>query len=303
MAFVEPHEAGKWPSAFWAAFWLVAFSLPLLISFADSGAPAPAPYTVVWIDSLPSAPAPKLERKPGKDLADIARRAEEKKDAARRAEEKRNAARRAEEKKERKRLAKAEKKAELLAEEKRKKIIEDREKREEENRLRREERDREKQEEEEEREERKRIERLAAEELRLREEEDRAKQLAAAEAAEAKATAAADAAAEAERNRLAELFGVYERRISRKIEIYLNQPVGLPSDADIEATILIRVDADGFLIDGSEPVVWKTSGYPEYDTAAIRAVIQAQPLPMPKDEPVLLEKFRELRLIVEPGDF
>ena len=303
MAFVEPHEAGKWPSAFWAAFWLVAFSLPLLISFADSGAPAPAPYTVVWIDSLPSAPAPKLERKPGKDLADIARRAEEKKDAARRAEEKRNAARRAEEKRNAARLAEEEKNAALLAEEKRKKIIAEREEREGERRRLREQRNREKEKEAEETEKQKELNQRAAEEIRLRKEDAKAKQLAEAKAAAAKAAAAADAAAEAERNRLAELFGVYERRISRKIELYLNQPVGLPSDADIEATILIRVDADGFLIDGSEPVVWKTSGYPEYDTAAIRAVIQAQPLPMPKDEPVLLEKFRELRLIVEPGDF
>ena len=311
MAFVEPHEAGKWPSAFWAAFWLVAFSLPLLISFADSGAPAPAPYTVVWIDSLPSAPAPKLERKPGKDLADIARFAEEEEEAARLAEEKkererlaeekRKAARLAEEEKERKRLAEAEKKADLLAEAKRQKIIEDREKRKEENRLRSEERKREKEKEEEKIKERERIELLAAEELRLREEEERAEKQAAAEAAEADAAAAADAAAEAERKRLADLLGVYSARIKTQIERKINRPAGLPFDPDIVVKIFIRVDADGFLID--DPRVSGSSGHLDFDEAAVRAVIQAQPLLVPKDEPKLLPQFREQNLIFSAGDF
>ena len=301
MAFVEPHEAGKWPSAFWAAFWLVAFSLPLLISFADSGAPAPAPYTVVWIDSLPSAPAPKLERKPGKDLADIARRAEEKKDAARRAEEKREAARLAEEKRDAARLAEEKRNAELRAKEEREKIAE-REKSEKDRQRRLDEQhEREKQEEEEEEEKRKKLERLAAEKRRLREEEERANQLAAAEAAEADAAAAADAAAEAERKRLADLLGVYSARIKTQIERKINRPAGLPFDPDIVVKIFIRVDADGFLID--DPRVSGSSGHLDFDEAAVRAVIQAQPLLVPKDEPKLLPQFREQNLIFSAGDF
>ena len=291
MAFVEPHEAGKWPSAFWAAFWLTIFSLPLLVGLADSGAPAPPQHSVLWLDSLPSAPAPEPEfkrepatkpapqpkpkpkpapvkkaakpaPKPKKDLADIARRAEEEKE-----------------------------KEEIIA----------RKEREEERRRLREEREREKQKQEEEEEKRKKLERDAAEEHRLRketEEEEKRKRDAERKHAEALAK---EQAATAERDRLALLFEVYVARIKTQIERKINRPAGLPFDADIEVTILIRVDADGFVID--DPLVWQSSHYPDFDAAAVRAVIQAQPLLVPKDEPKLLPEFRELRLVFSAGNF
>ena len=291
MAFVEPHEAGKWPSAFWAAFWLVIFSLPLLVGLADSGAPAPPQHSVLWLDSLPSAPAPEPEfkrepatkpapqpkpkpkpapvkkaakpaPKPEKDLADIARRAEEKKE---------------------------------------KEEINARKEREEERRRLREKRALEKQEEEEEEEKRKKLARDAAEQIRLRkeaEEEEKRKRDAERKQAE---TLAKEQAAAAERDRRASLFEVYVARIKTQIERKINRPAGLPFDADIEVTILIRVDADGFVID--DPLVWQSSHYPDFDAAAVRAVIQAQPLLVPKDEPKLLAEFRELRLVFSAGNF
>ena len=291
MAFVEPHEAGKWPSAFWAAFWLAIFSLPLLVGLADSGAPAPPQHSVLWLDSPPSAPAPEPEvkrepatkpapqpkpkpkpapvkkatkpaPKPEKNLADIARRAEEKKE-----------------------------KGEINA----------RKEREEERRRLREERALEKQEEEEEEEKRKKLARDAAEQIRLRkeaEEEEKRKRDAERKHAEALVK---EQAATAERDRLASLFEVYVARIKTQIERKINRPAGLPFDADIEVTILIRVDADGFVID--DPLVWQSSHYPDFDAAAVRAVIQAQPLLVPKDEPKLLPEFRELRLVFSAGNF
>ena len=291
MAFVEPHEAGKWPSAFWAAFWLVIFSLPLLVGLADSGAPAPPQHSVLWLDSLPSAPAPEPEvkrepatkpapqpkpkpkpapvkkaakpaPKPEKDLADIARRAEEKKE---------------------------------------KEEINARKEREEERRRLREKRALEKQEEEEEEEKRKKRARDAAEQIRLRKEaEEEKKRKRDAERKQAEALAKEQAEKD-ERDRLASLFEVYVTRIKTQIERKINRPAGLPFDADIEVTILIRVDADGFVID--DPLVWQSSHYPDFDAAAVRAVIQAQPLLVPKDEPKLLPEFRELRLVFSAGNF
>ena len=289
MAFVEPHEAGKWPSAFWAAFWLVIFSLPLLVGLADSGAPAPPQHSVLWLDSPPSAPAPEPEfkrepatkpapqpkpapkpapvkkavkpaPKPEKDLADIARRAKKRKniDARKQSE--------------------ADRKRRL-----------------------REEREREKEKQAEESAKQKDLEQRAAEELRRRkeaEEEEKRKRDAERKQAE---TLAKEQAEKDERDRLASLFEVYVARIKTQIERKINRPAGLPFDADIEVTILIRVDADGFVID--DPLVWQSSHYPDFDAAAVRAVIQAQPLLVPKDEPKLLPEFRELRLVFSAGNF
>ena len=289
MAFVEPHEAGKWPSAFWAAFWLAIFSLPLLVGLADSGAPAPPQHSVLWLDSLPSAPAPEPEfkrepatkpapqpkpapkpapvkkavkpaPKPEKDLADIARRAKKRKniDARKQSE--------------------ADRKRRL-----------------------REEREREKEKQAEESAKQKDLEQRAAEELRRRKEaEEEEKRKRAAERKQAE-TLAKEQAATAERDRLASLFEVYVARIKTQIERKINRPAGLPFEADIEVTILIRVDADGFVID--DPLVWQSSHYPDFDAAAVRAVIQAQPLLVPKDEPKLLPEFRELRLVFSAGNF
>ena len=289
MAFVEPHEAGKWPSAFWAALWLAIFSLPLLVGLADSGAPAPPQHSVLWLDSPPSAPAPEPEfkrepatkpapqpkpapkpapvkkavkpaPKPEKDLADIARRAKKRKniDARKQSE--------------------ADRKRRL-----------------------REEREREKEKQAEESAKQKDLEQRAAEELRRRkeaEEEEKRKRDAERKQAE---TLAKEQAEKDERDRLASLFEVYVTRIKTQIERKINRPAGLPFDADIEVTILIRVDADGFVID--DPLVWQSSHYPDFDAAAVRAVIQAQPLLVPKDEPKLLPEFRELRLVFSAGNF
>ena len=301
MEFVEPHEAGKWPSAFWAAFWLATFSLPLLISFADSGAPAPVQYSVVWIDSQPSAPAPTIEL--GTNVADIALRVkkDDKKVIAEQQKAKRQkAARQKREADDRKQaIADKKKAAQQKLEDDEKQALADKEKearqkREDQRRKDLDKRKLEKQAQDDKAAKQLELARLADEELRLRRE-------AAATAAAATAAAAAATAAAAEEERLALVFGFHIDRIKKQIERKINRPAGLPFDADIEVIILIRVDADGFLID--DPLVWETSHYPDFDEAAMRAVIVAQPLLVPKNEPKLLEQFRELRLIVSAGDF
>ena len=304
MEFVEPHEAGKWPSAFWAAFWLATFSLPLLISFADSGAPAPVQYSVVWIDSLPSVPAPTIEL--GTDVADIALRVkkdDEKVIAEQQKAKRQKAARQKREEDDRKQaIADKKKAAQQKLEDDEKQALADKEKaarqkREDQRRKDLDKRKLEKQAQDEEDAKQLKLAQLANEELRLRREAAAVE--AAAVAAAAAATAATAAAAEEER--LALVFGFHIDRIKKQIERKINRPAGLPFDADIEVIILIRVDADGFLID--DPLVWETSHYPDFDEAAMRAVIVAQPLLVPKNEPKLLEQFRELRLIVSAGDF
>jgi colicin import membrane protein len=54
---------------------------------------------------------------------------------------------------------------------------------------------------------------------------------------------------------------------------------------------------DGSLLD--DPVLLKSSGIPAYDNAAARAILLAQPLPMPTDI-TLQREFRELKLSIRP---
>ena len=48
------------------------------------------------------------------------------------------------------------------------------------------------------------------------------------------------------------------------------------------------------------PEVVESSGLPEYDMEATRAVMKAAPLPMPTKEPELMEEFKELNLYISP---
>ena len=67
--------------------------------------------------------------------------------------------------------------------------------------------------------------------------------------------------------------------------------------ASAEAVFKVTLLPDGTLVD--DPVLVKSSGFPAYDDAAERAILAAQPLPMPTD-PTLQKLFRELKLSIRP---
>lgn len=214
--------------------------------------------------------------------------------------------------------AEAEKRAEAERERERRKAEEERKQREEaerkrreEERKQREEAEREKQEEE--RKQREEEERKREEERRQQEKIEEAERLAAEakrrvqEAAEAKARAAEAQAAElraqaeaaaaaAEASRLAGEKDKYVAIIILQIERRLETPLHLLNRDDIKALVEVKLHPDGEL--RGWPKITRSSGFPEYDEAAIRAVIQASPLEVPSHEPKLIGEFLELNLLV-----
>lgn len=91
---------------------------------------------------------------------------------------------------------------------------------------------------------------------------------------------------------------LYRARISEKIRRYVNKepcaPLGNP-EIIFEAVLL----PDGNTLDS--PRVVRSSGNAACDQAVLRAVLRAQPLPLPPD-PALFPKFRELNLQFRPNE-
>ena len=103
--------------------------------------------------------------------------------------------------------------------------------------------------------------------------------------ADATQTAQADAAR-------AHLMQSYIDRITAKIKENTLVPASVPSGVSL--TIKFVVLPDGSVLDGSIRVV-KSSGQSSYDDAVQRAIIAAQPLPMP-DDPALRRQMRDVTL-------
>jgi colicin import membrane protein len=87
----------------------------------------------------------------------------------------------------------------------------------------------------------------------------------------------------------------YQDKIRNKIRRKMKMVSNVPDTA--EAIFKVTLLPDGMLMD--DPVLVKSSGYPAYDDAAERAILSAEPLPVPTD--VSLQKmFRELKLSIRP---
>ena len=87
----------------------------------------------------------------------------------------------------------------------------------------------------------------------------------------------------------------YQSLIRNKIRRKMKQVADVPESA--EAIFTVTLLPDGMLMD--DPVLVKSSGFPAYDDAAERAILSAEPLPVPTD--VSLQKmFRELKLSIKP---
>jgi colicin import membrane protein len=87
----------------------------------------------------------------------------------------------------------------------------------------------------------------------------------------------------------------YQDLIRNKIRRKIIKLADVPDSA--EAIFRVTLLPDGTLVD--DPVLLKGSGYSAYDEAAARAILAAQPLPMPAD-PTLQKLFREFRLSIKP---
>lgn len=92
---------------------------------------------------------------------------------------------------------------------------------------------------------------------------------------------------------------VYKARIAEKIKRFVVKdpcaPLGNP-----EITFEVTLFPDGNTL--SEPVVRRSSGSAACDQAVLRAVIRAQPLPLPPKERELFSEFRNLNLRFKPNE-
>jgi colicin import membrane protein len=87
----------------------------------------------------------------------------------------------------------------------------------------------------------------------------------------------------------------YQDLIRNKIRRKMKMVADVPANA--EAIFKVTLLPDGMLMD--DPVLIKSSGIPAYDNAAERAILSAEPLPVPTD--LSLQKlFRELKLSIRP---
>jgi colicin import membrane protein len=121
--------------------------------------------------------------------------------------------------------------------------------------------------------------------------EAEAKQRAAREQEDAlKKLAAQQAAAQAK------LIDEYKRRIAERIRRFIIEPPNLQGNPEVEMDVV--------LLPGGEVLGVKTrkaSGTSTWDNAVERAILKAQPLPLPPD-PSMFKDFRELNLKFRPKE-
>jgi colicin import membrane protein len=101
--------------------------------------------------------------------------------------------------------------------------------------------------------------------------------------------------AEVQRATAAEM-GRYTDMIRSKIRHNIVMPPDVAAGISVEFKVTLL--PDGSVLDA---VRLKSSGNPAYDEATERAIYKAQPLPIPTD-PLLKQRFRELRLTIRPED-
>lgn len=135
--------------------------------------------------------------------------------------------------------------------------------------------------------------RAEAEVLKLKQAaEAEAKRVAAEQQKARDALAAQQAAAQAK------VVDEYKRRISEKIRRLIVLPPNVPDNAQVEFQVTVL---PGGTILGVPKLLRSAGSVPAYDAAVERAIIRADPLPLPPD-PALMRHFRELNLVFRPKD-
>lgn len=121
--------------------------------------------------------------------------------------------------------------------------------------------------------------------------EAEAKRVAAEQQKARDALAAQQAAAQAK------VVDEYKRRIVEKVRRFIVLPPNVSDNA--------RVEFDVVVLPGGEVLGAKlkrsANSIPAYDAAVERAILKAQPLPLPPD-PALMRQFRELNLVFRPKE-
>lgn len=118
-----------------------------------------------------------------------------------------------------------------------------------------------------------------------------AKRIASEEAKAQQALAAQQAAASAK------VVDEYKRRIIEKVRRFIVLPPNVSDSAQVEFEVVV--------LPGGEVLGAKlkksSNSIPAYDAAVERAILKAQPLPLPPD-PALMRQFRELNLVFRPKE-
>lgn len=142
------------------------------------------------------------------------------------------------------------------------------------------------------REEEERKKRAEAEALKKKQAADaEARRIAGEEAKAREALAAQQAAASAK------VVDEYKRRIMEKVRRFIVLPPNVSDAAVVEFEVVV--------LPGGEVLGAKlkksSNSIPAYDAAVERAILKAQPLPLPPD-PALMRQFRELNLVFRPKE-
>ncbi len=88
----------------------------------------------------------------------------------------------------------------------------------------------------------------------------------------------------------------YKRAISDKIRRFIVLPPNMQGNPEAEFDVVLLQDGNPLGVK-----LKRTSGNPAYDNAVERAILRAQPLPLPPD-PALFKDFRELNLKFRPQE-
>ncbi len=312
-------EPGKWTSAITALFIMVFFfGLIFFSDFFKSFSPAQAATirTVITLVPVPEIKAkttakpkqkPKLEKRKEKTAdkpdADVARKKKEE-------EEKKRKKKAAAEKKRKKKEAekKRKEKEDKEAERKEKKRVEVEKKRKEKEKLE-EAKEKEKKKKEEE-EKRKKDELHKQEEQRLEEERKKDQERKQEkQRLEEERIAAEDAAAlakaknDALQSRLTKIGSKFAGIVRQRVERHLQTPLSTPKRSTIGVKINFRLTPKGEL--SAVPTIIISSGYKDFDEEAIRAILQAAPIPIDSfllKNPQYLQDYLDNNLWICPVD-
>ena len=142
------------------------------------------------------------------------------------------------------------------------------------------------------------------EERRKQEQEEKRKAEEEQEARDKARLAALNAEAREKRGReLENIRGLYEDRITRRVEENVGDVPGIPREPDIRVLFRLRLEPLGKLaaVLLGEPEMIESSGYEEYDKAVKRDIMLINSFPFPPD-PELREEFLVITVGVCPVD-
>lgn len=95
----------------------------------------------------------------------------------------------------------------------------------------------------------------------------------------------------------AKVVDEYKRRILEKVRRFIVLPPNVSDSAQVEFDVVVLPGGEVL----SAKLKKSNNSIPAYDAAVERAILKAQPLPLPSD-PALMRQFRELNLVFRPKE-